>query len=218
MVPTKRKPFLSKIAKAKDLIVVKDVFDDFYNQGHIFVLQTPNRRVVSISVEDCPESFSGNFYLSFPHVLFRIQYAKYAKARDKFFKPMNLWVAFTNGPDLKKLFVPPLMNIDHDMKVCIPHPQRGRSLKTLVKSWIDAFWKTQFNDGMADAINDYYCDGSYYYDADLVGLADPREWQKRTKKSPNWVPNGRSLVEFDKQNFLDVERDHSEEYDDDEGY
>jgi nitrate reductase beta subunit len=57
-----------------------------------------------------------------------------------------------------------------------------------MKETVVAFWRTQFEDTMYEAY------GTNYERKSLLG--DPRKWEKKTKKQPGWVPNGRSMKEF----------------------
>ena len=95
----------------------------------------------------------------------------------------SLSIAFTN--EKKKLFAPPLFNIRDDLSVCIELPQKGFSkIEDLCKACIAAFWESTFDDSMYDAYLDY---------GDNSILKDPRKWQKKTKKEPDWIPKGRIL-------------------------
>ena len=59
-------------------------------------------------------------------------------------------------------------------------------------------WQSDFDDSMYDAYSDYGANSI---------LKDPRRWQKKTKKDPDWVPNGRILKKCTQsfQNFCNLD-------------
>lgn len=187
-------------------MLVSNNFSSFYNEG-IAVCTTPaTRRMVHISCEEDMHdenqdhlifpAFDDNFFLSFPKVLYRI---RYVKKQSKFYVPFcnSLSIAFTN--EKKKLFIPSLFNIRDDLSVCISLPQKGFSkIEDLCKACIQTFWQSDFDDSMYDAYSDYGANSI---------LKDPRRWQKKTKKDPDWVPNGRILKKCTQsfQNFCNLD-------------
>jgi len=179
--------------------IISSNFSTMYNEGVVVVSQPPTRRVVQINLyvrddydEDEDENegvYSGNFFLSFPLMYFRIQYRKNFHKKQQHFTAMQLHVVFAASDNKSKAFIPPLPNIDDSMRVCIELPdQQFSNIDDLCKAVVACFWATDFNDGMYDAYEQY--------DMDSL-LGDYRKWQKKTKKQPTWIPNGRSLKQVD---------------------
>lgn len=206
---SRRKP----LAQPKDLNVLKHVFHELYNEGDIIIVQPPAKRVVRIDTyyeneygDD--ESEDRNYYLSFPHVIFRIRYSK----KNNNYHPMKIRVAFVDKANPKKLYMPPLANISCDGQVCIPVPSSAKTVTDLAKKWIADFWRTQFNESATDTLE--------YYHGMVLG--SPKSWEKQTHRNPKWIPNGRSLLNFPSMSlseFLEIHQPGSEEYyDEDDGY
>lgn len=186
------------------LLMDRDHFSKFYNEGVVVVIQQPAKRVVHI--EACGNladelwdghseenrynsprfNYNDNFYLSFPYSVFRIKYIKY---KGKF-SPDTMSVAFATSFQPKEVYVPPLFNIDESLQVCISLRGKFSTLSEMYKYCIATFWKTEFNDGMFDAFSDNY--GG----APRAILFDPRKWEKKTRENPNWIPTARSLAYY----------------------
>jgi len=184
---------------------IRDNFVTDYNQGIAVYVQPPSRRLVNINsvgidVDDddsnyygdgLKHAYSGKFFLSFPYVVFRLCYNRSSKGYSgKYvYRAESLRVAFASQAKPTKLFVPPLFNLDGCLRVCVSLPNLYfDALEECMKKCVAVFWSTDFNDSMFDAY------GSHYERRSLMG--DPRKWQKKTKKQPEWVPNGRSMKEY----------------------
>lgn len=183
-------------------MLVSNKFVEDSNEGVAIYVQPPAKRIVRITsagndgeygnydydgdyLQD-HHSYKGNFFLSFPHVVFRVHYKSFG---NRGYMPTDLRVAFANKMKPSRLFIPPLFNITNDLSVCITLPNKYfLTLEECVKESVKAFWRTEFVDSMFDAHE------SHYDRKSLMG--DARKWQKKTKKNPNWVPNGKSLEEF----------------------
>lgn len=172
------------------MILISDNFSSYYNEGVVVFAQPPTRRIVNIHIEEDDfyegPTYKGNFFLSIPHCLFRIHYVKNRKGG---YSPRSLWFAFTTKK-YKKLFSPPLPNIDNGLLVCIPLPTGPfKTIELMGEAIIKKFWHTKFDNSMADTYDEYVSDESF--------LADHRKWARKTKKKPTWMPTGRSLQEWD---------------------
>lgn len=175
------------------------------DQGIAVYVQPPARRMVRISTAnneygdfddydddygDVHHMYDESFFLSFPHVVFRLHYFRSHKGdrqhRKYTYKPDSLRVAFASQAKPSKLYVPPLFNLDAVLRVCVTLPHKYfATLEEAMKESVKAFWATKFEDSMYEAY------GQHYERKSLMG--DPRKWQKKTKKQPEWIPNGRSL-------------------------
>ena len=187
--------------------MISNNFSKLYNEGVVIYVQPPARRMAKVQFSRTEfdyysysqdDSYNENFFLSFPHIAFRIRYRLGSgRKRKGTYSAVDLKVIFTNSEKLTKRFIPPLPNIDEGMKVCIELPNKGfATLEELSKVVIAKFWATNFNDGMYDAFQEYEENST---------LGDHRKWAKKTKKNPKWVPNGRSLViwnNFDRDDFF----------------
>jgi hypothetical protein len=190
---------VKKIAKPANsqLQIIANNFSSMCNEGVIVVSQPPTRRVVKIDMvyrdedfDDDSIGYSGNFFLSFPLMYFRIQYRRYLDNKNReTFRATQLHVIFAVANNASKAFIPPLPNVNDLMRVCIELPPTYfRNIEDLYKAAIACFWATEFNDGMFDALGEY--------DEDSL-MGDHRKWQRKTKKQPTWIPNGRSLKPFE---------------------
>lgn len=176
--------------------IVSSLFSEKINEGVIVISQPPMRRIVNINYSYCNNDklvYKANFFLSFPLMHFRIQYKL---LENKKFKAEGLYVISTVENNKNKAFVLPLSNIYCTGEVCINLQNKSYAkLETLCKNVIAKFWTTKFDDSMIE----YY----EYYNIDDP-LTDHRLWQEKTKKNPNWIPNGRNLklnTDFDKELF-----------------
>jgi len=178
--------------------MVSNKFVEDAGEGVAIYVQPPAKRIIHIGSQGHDEdsdydsdyleeyhTYDEKFFLSFPHVIFRVHYRKSGTG----YMASDLRVAFANKMKPTKLYVPPLFNIDNTLRVCVTLPNKFfRTVDECVEQAVLAFWRTKFEDSMYDAY------GANYDRKDLVG--DPRKWQRKTKKNPKWVPNGRSLEEF----------------------
>lgn len=176
-----------------------DYFSKYYGEGVAVAIQQPTKRLVKIKSEgnlaaaitgndDCKIERlnpNGRFYLSFPHVVFRIGYVK-----KKVYSPESLAVAFATSLQPKRVYVPPLFNIGDTLDVCIPLRGEFKTLSDLCRYCITSFWKTEFNDSMYDAFE------STYAEKQNSILANYAKWQTKTKENPNWIPTARSMEEY----------------------
>lgn len=189
---------IKKIINAKkksapnEIKILKNVFSKYYGEGFVFAVQPPCRRVVTVKTFGYLSDhfwgadfhYNDNFFLSFPHTVFGIRYSQGSKMCASALK-----VAFTNNMTAKKLYYPPLCNIDNFLQVCLPMSGKNFStIEEVTKDAIDSFWKTTFNDGMFECIK-------VNYSAEDM-LVDLNKWQSKTKKSISWKPTGRILTEF----------------------
>jgi hypothetical protein len=189
-------------------MLISNNFSPVYNEGIAVYLQTPVRRLVNLvldtrNIEDeaegDEEGYRGNFFLSFPHVFFRLRYNKTGEKFERF-GFVSLKVAFGTSPKMKKLYMPPLPNISEDLEVCLDYSPKRKTLDELCKECVASFWRSTFTDDILAM----YDGEDYYYRLDSL-LGDHRKWQKKTKKDPKWIPSARSLVlwgDFDKKEFL----------------
>lgn len=172
-------------------------FNEYYGEGIFVAIQKPTKRILKIKTDgNLEDSFGndakrlrpkGNFYLSLPHVVFRITYAKHKESGRIIYAPESLAVAFATSLTPKDVYVPPLFNVDETLGVCIPLRGKFRSPSELCDYCIANFWKTEFNDGMCNAYEYSYAD------KDNSVLANYARWQKKTKENPNWIPTARSM-------------------------
>lgn len=185
-----------------ELNIISNNFSKLYNEGVVVVEQPPIRRTIEMYLENrynatysksdpnrtiklCKyPSYSGNFFLSFPTIYFRIHYLKYRKKLEF----LNLNVVFLDNK--KKICVPPLPNIDLNMRVCVGLFNRAlehkfSNIDDLCRSIVVDFWSSQFNTEMSDAYERFYKMNSL--------LGDHRKWQIKTKSNPDWIPN-RGLI------------------------
>jgi hypothetical protein len=187
-----------------ELNIVSNNFSSAYNEGVAVVMQSPIRRTINMRLDNRityekhfgmsilkeHPSYLGNFFLSFPTILFRIHYIKKIKNI-----PFQLHVVFLNNKN--EMCIPPLPNIDQCMRVCLPLPMvRFSDVETLCDSVITTFWSSEFNSGMANSCEQFYKIGSLF--------GDHRKWRRKTKANPDWIPN-RGLVSVNRyftKNFL----------------
>lgn len=178
----------------KKLNILRHTFHRLYNEGYITIVQPPAKRVVLID--------NHNYYLSFPHVIFRI---RYIKKKSKHY-PLELYMAFVDGMKPKKLYFPSLPNIaQHDGTVCIPRPSGAKSAIELVEKWIANFWCTKFNFHLLDCCLNNYNRGI---------LGSFQKWQKKTYENPKWVPNKRNMIlsRFPLDEFIKTHYEYEYEY------
>jgi hypothetical protein len=211
-------------------MLIANQFNPKYNQGVAIFSQKPTRRIVKfdlhgnlaeaqyaevqydsdLSFKKKNYSFKGNFFLSMPHILYRIVYTKRPKGSFQFYQ-MN--VVFTNS-NHTKIYYPALPNIGwSNCTVCIPFGRKTYSdVESLCKDVVVKFWATTFSDSLYDSYKNYGFGNL---------LSDPRKWQEKTKSQPNWIPNARNLVEYKRSynefcQFFKLENDLFDDDDDDD--
>jgi hypothetical protein len=192
---------LFKLAKIDRTKIVSNNFSNSYNEGVAVVIQSPSRRVVRLKIRDFEDQdyanrkeCNGNFFLSLPAVYFRIHYIC---GKNKKYLARNLHVVFANN---KNILIPPLPNIDFNMRVCIPLPQKGFvEIDDLCSAVVFKFWSSQFTD---DILENYES-----YDSKSI-LGDFRKWHNKTKTNPDWIPNrGFKVIDEKRQKFSGITND-----------
>lgn len=155
----------------------------------LYYVQKPCRRVISSINPNTlinPRLEYKNYFLSFPHCVFKIEYDHDEK--NKKFNLIELNFFLSNG---KKLYIPPILNSSSG-RICCPKNIKGnkkhKSLKDFLNFIVSGFWSSKFSD-------DIECDIIDYEDSNKK-IVDYDYWQRKTKKEPNWIPSYRCLVEY----------------------
>ena len=151
-------------------------------------LQSPMRRMIDVGINPQRLAYQGRsgmpkgkYFLSFPHILFKVNYIEKKCGKITTYVPSSLRVAFATikGKKISKICYPALPNIN-DFKVCIAFPKKEfNSIEDMTKSVINTFWTTKFN-------NDIVIDWFRYSPRSI--MFDYEKWQDKTKNNPDWFP------------------------------
>lgn len=146
-------------------MILNNEYDEKMGCGTVVYVQNPMKRLVSIDQSYCGLNYKKKFFLSLPHVIFRINYQGF---RYRIFDENNkselgkkhiavselkyatsdrqLNVAFSTDPEGKRLFRPPFPNVFQSLNCCCPSPTGYfNNLEDLCKSYIAKFWSSEFS-------------------------------------------------------------------------
>lgn len=134
-----------------------------------------------------------NLYLSFPSILFKIEYF----IQHDLYEFYRLKCVFTDS-NLKEFYLPCLLNVDRDGRVCLGSNTNVTyhyfaSKQKMTNAVIDTFWNSSFNHGGCEALVFYL--GIYCFETRKY-TTEPHEaiynfmldWQKNTKTNPDYIP------------------------------
>jgi hypothetical protein len=191
-------------------MLISNNFSKLYSEGQAVFLQPACRRIVRLELwadddrgyydENDDEygksaDYFGNYFLSFPDMLFSVMYR--IKSKAVFFR--ELLCAFTDKKH-KKLYMCSLPNVSESFDVCMgdfPYNNGYKSIEKLYNVLANRFWSSTFDSSFDSSLG-----GSYEMYSDKL-LGNYNRWQQKTKKDPNWIPSTRSMIPSDYDDYED---------------
>ncbi|RTK96775.1 MAG: hypothetical protein EKK64_03040 [Neisseriaceae bacterium] len=149
--------------------------------GYVLIECPPCRRMVNIDGK--------NYYLSFPKMLFRINYIISKSKKFTYDFSRNFFY------DGEFIYNVPLYNINISGLVCLGNKNilSAESVEDLITKYLNTYWKCEFS-----SEDDYCVSWDSYSGLDMKSF---KKWQEKTRADSNWIPSASDLV---KSNYSSI--------------